>query len=234
MHLKELTHRSPLRVFERSLHGGVGKGNIGVVAARTGVGKTAFLTCVALDDLLRDRKVLHVTTGHTVDHVVAYYEEMFADLAREAHLEETVVAQAMIEQNRFIRSLNGRPFDVTALESWLSMLRQDVGFRPDVIIVDGYDFVAGTPETLAALRGVAREHGCEVWMTARVPKEEDGPDWHALPSDIAKMGDSVSVCVLLQPVGDSIRIRLLKDHDTKEIADLTLDLDPKTYLIKQA
>src|SRR5436190_7396471 len=97
MHLKELSHRSPLRLFERSVHGGLGRGNIGVVASRTGVGKTAFLTCLALDDLLRDRRVLHVTTSHTVDHVRAFYDEMFADLAREAHLEETVVALDKIE-----------------------------------------------------------------------------------------------------------------------------------------
>jgi hypothetical protein len=39
--------------------------------------------------------------------------------------------------------------------------------------------------------------------------------------------------VLLQPIGDAIRIRLLKDHDNAELADLTLDLDPKTFLIRQ-
>lgn len=234
MHLKELTHRSPLRVFERSVHGGVGKGNIGVVAARTGVGKTAFLTCVALDDLLRDRKVLHVTTSQTVDHVRAYYDEMFADLAREAHLEETVVALDRIKHGRFIRSLNGRAFEVTALESWLAMLRTEVGFRPDVVMIDGFDFETGSVETLTKLREIAREHGCEVWMTARVPKEEAEGDWHAMPSGVAKMGETISVCVLLQPVGDAIRIRLLKDHDSPSVAELTLDLDPKTFLIKQA
>jgi hypothetical protein len=234
MHLKELTHRSPLRVFERSVHGGVGKGNIGVVCARTGVGKTAFLTCVALDDLLRDRKVLHVTTGQTVDHVRAYYDEVFADLARETHLEETHVALDKIEHNRFIRSLNGRGFDATSLQSALSLLRTEVGFRPDVLIVDGYDFEKGTPDTLSKLRDVAREHGCEVWMTARVTKEESEADWHELPASVAKMGALVSVVVLLQPVGDAIRIRLVKDHDNPDVADLTLDLDPKTFLIKQA
>ena len=38
----------------------------------------------------------------------------------------------------------------------------------------------------------------------------------------------------LQAVGDAIRIRLVKDHDNKDLAELTLDLDPRTYLIKQA
>ena len=43
MYTKEINERSPLRVFERSIHGGLGKGNLGVVMSRAGVGKTAFL-----------------------------------------------------------------------------------------------------------------------------------------------------------------------------------------------
>ena len=69
MHLNELNHRSPLRILERSVHGGLGTGNLGIVAARAGVGKTGFLICVALDALLRDLRVIHVTTNQTVGHV---------------------------------------------------------------------------------------------------------------------------------------------------------------------
>ena len=43
MHRKELNERSPIRVLEASIHGGLGSGNIGVVVARHGVGKTAKL-----------------------------------------------------------------------------------------------------------------------------------------------------------------------------------------------
>ena len=35
---KDWNERSPLRVFENSIHGGLGKGNIGVVTSRKGVG----------------------------------------------------------------------------------------------------------------------------------------------------------------------------------------------------
>ena len=45
-----LNERSPLRLLEKGLHGGLGKGNIGVVLAGPGVGKTAFLVGVALDE----------------------------------------------------------------------------------------------------------------------------------------------------------------------------------------
>ena len=37
MFTKEINERSPLRVFEISIHGGLGKGNLGVVMSRAGV-----------------------------------------------------------------------------------------------------------------------------------------------------------------------------------------------------
>src|SRR4029077_2202291 len=56
---EELNENNPLRLFAHSLHRGLGRGNIGVVVARHGIGKTAFLVGIALDDAMRGRKVLH-------------------------------------------------------------------------------------------------------------------------------------------------------------------------------
>ena len=51
MYREFLSARSPLRLLEQGLHGGLGKGNIGVVLAGPGVGKSSFLVGVALDFL---------------------------------------------------------------------------------------------------------------------------------------------------------------------------------------
>jgi len=233
MHLKELTHRSPLRVFERSLHGGLGKGNLGIVIARSGVGKSAFMTLLAIDELLRDRRVLHVVTTQSVDHVREYYDEIFADMARAANLEESVVARDRIEHNRFIRSLSGRPLSLDAFAQSLGMLRRDAGFRPDVVLVDGYHFDEAPLDELRQLRELVRHNEAELWMSMRLRQEDESDDWRVLPQPVDRLQNFLSVCVLLQPVGDGIRIRLLKDHDNPKIADLSLDLDPRTYLVRQ-
>ena len=49
MYRKFLNARSPLRLLEKGLHGGLGKGNLGLVLAGHGVGKTACLVGIALD-----------------------------------------------------------------------------------------------------------------------------------------------------------------------------------------
>src|SRR6187549_1965277 len=104
MYRKDVNERSPMRVFEKSMHGGLGRGNVGVVASRAGVGKTALLVQIALDDLLRDRKVLHISHEHAVDHVRAYYDEIFHDLAGHMKLAEPEAVRVDIEKNRMIYS----------------------------------------------------------------------------------------------------------------------------------
>src|SRR5438128_12246391 len=104
MYRKDVNERSPMRVFEKSMHGGLGRGNVGVVLSRAGVGKTPLLVQIALDDLLRDRKVLHISHEHAVDHVRAYYDEIFHDLAVSMELENQEQEKADIERHRLIYS----------------------------------------------------------------------------------------------------------------------------------
>ena len=61
--------KSPVRVLEKALGGGLGRGNFGVVLSRTGVGKTGFLIGLAMDQLLQGRKVAvldrNMGSGHS-------------------------------------------------------------------------------------------------------------------------------------------------------------------------
>src|SRR5512141_1862408 len=102
MHRKDLNERSPLRLLEKSIHGGLGGGNIGVVAARHGLGKTAVLVGIALDDLMRGRKVLHVALNERFEKIRDYYDEIFMDLARAEKLEDIPTERLEVERHRNI------------------------------------------------------------------------------------------------------------------------------------
>src|SRR5689334_16309565 len=99
MYRKDVNERSPLRVFEKSIHGGLGRGNVGVIAAAPGIGKKVLLVQIALDDLLRDRKVLHISHAHPVDRERSYYDELFRDLVETTQLEDPEVVRTTIERN---------------------------------------------------------------------------------------------------------------------------------------
>ena len=54
----ELIKRSPLRILEKSIHGGLGPGNLGILASRKGIGKTACLVHIGIDKLFQDKPVM--------------------------------------------------------------------------------------------------------------------------------------------------------------------------------
>ena len=233
MYAKDLNERSPLRLFEKSIHGGLGPGNIGVVVARTGVGKTAFLVGVALDDLMRGRRVLHVALEQPVEHVREHYDEIFADLARSTHLEDIATARLEMERHRNIHTYINHTFSVDRLREGINFLQAHVHFEPIVaIIIEGYPFETATPADLEALRAVAREQRAELWMSA-VTHREAGKNARGIPEPVAHVEQAVSVIVSLAHDGKAVHVRLLKDHENPDVSELSIALDPTTMLLRQ-
>lgn len=233
MHLNELSERSPVRIFEQSIHGGLGVGNIGVVVARHGVGKTAFLVGVALDDLFRGRKVLHVAIGKTIEHVREFYDEVFMDLAHGAKLEDIPRVRRDMESHRHIKSYLGRSFSLDHLKEHVKMLRDVLDFAPAALIVDGYDFEGSSVAELETLSEFARTLKCELWMSATTHRESKR-DPAGIPEPVAHVKDAVAVIVQMAHDGKAVNLRLLKDHDNPSVSDVGLVLDPTTMLLVKA
>jgi hypothetical protein len=232
MLLKELTERSPMRVFENSIHGGLGAGNLGVVVALHGMGKTAFLVDIALDDLLRGRKVLHVTIGRTIEHVREYYVEIFHDLAQATELEGAAEIRREIESHRHIKSYLKDTFSVEHLRAHIAMLREAMAFVPVAIVIDGYDFEAATNESMRELRAIAEILKCEIWMSAHTHRT-DPRDEHGIPEPVAHLTSELAVIVHMAHDGKAVNLRVLKDHDNPDVSRLALAIDPTTMLLRQ-
>src|ERR1700746_2463115 len=126
MYRKDLNERNPLRLFEHSIHGGLGPGNIGVVAARHGIGKTAFLVGIALDDAMRGRKVVHVSLDKTVDHLREFYDEIFMDLAHSAYPRALATERLEMERNRIIHTYAEKSFTIHKLRHSVKFLTEYV------------------------------------------------------------------------------------------------------------
>lgn len=232
MYRKDLNERSPLRVFENSIHGGLGRGNLGVVVARHGVGKTAFLVGVALDDLMRGRKVLHVALRQPLYKVREFYDEIFEDLVQTAHLDDYHATLREVERNRNIHAYMGSTFTIPKLLQDLALLREYADFVPSAILVDGYDFETMTAASLAEFRTIARELDAEMWMTA-VTHRESPMDERGIPEPVAHLESAMDVIVRLYHDGKAVHVHLLKDHGNPKIARAGVALDPTTMLLKQ-
>ena len=221
-----LNARSPLRLLEKGLHGGLGTGNIGVVVAARGVGKTPFLVGVALDELLRGGSVLHACCDQTVGHVRAYYDTVFEELVSTTHLEDEATTHAEIDRRRSIRVFTPGGLTVSKLRD-AARFDVEAGSPPSLLVVEGLDLAQAEREEIDGLRKLARELKAEVWLSTSCAEER--PD--AIPPDVARLGDLVSVVLALEPGSGTVRLRALKDHGNPDVSTLHVALDPKTLLL---
>lgn len=221
-----LTARSPLRLLEKGLHGGLGKGNLGLVLAGHGVGKTSFLVGVALDVLLRGEPVLHVVLDQTVAHTRAFYDTVFDDLASSTHLEDQAVVHAEVDRLRSIRAYVQESFGPHKVRDALKQ-EEELGSRPALVIVEGIGDAGASREELLELRSLGGERSAEIWLSAACPGERVA----GLPHGLEACRDLFSVILALEPETGSVALRALKDHDRKDVEALRVALDPRTLLL---
>ena len=225
MYRKFLNARSPLRLLEKGLHGGLGRGNIGVVVAGHGGSKTSFLVGVALDDLMRGKPVLHVSLDQTVSHVRAFYDTVFDELASSTRLDDTARVHAELGRLRRIRVYPPAEFTSAKLREAVK-LESENGARPALIVIEGLDLDALPRDEIADLKALAGELDAEVWLSARCAEESV-----RIPAALRALDDLVSVILALEPDAGHVRLRALKDHGNPDISELHVALDPKSLLL---
>jgi len=221
-----LNARSPLRLLEKGLHGGLGRGNLGVVLAGHGVGKTAFLVGVGLDELLRGGCVLHVCLDHSVSHVRAHYDTVFEDLASSTHLEDEARVHAEVDRRRSIRVY---PPDVLTPSKLREAVKAEAEaeLQPDLVILEGLDCEAIPSGDLSDFKALAGELEAEFWLSATTAAEKVA----SVPDSILRFGDLVSVILALEPGDAAVALRALKDHENPDPTALHVVLDPRTLLL---
>lgn len=228
MYRKFLNARSPLRLLEKGLHGGLGPGNIGIVLAGHGVGKGSVLVGVALDELLRSGNVLHISLNHPVAHVRAHYDTVFEDLAASTHLADEAVVHDDVDRRRSIRVYPPNSFTASKLREAVK-LETEAGMKPSLVIIEGEDFASAQREDFEDFKALAQELAAEIWLSAQCRDERTV----TVPEPIKRLEDLISVIVALEPSEGAVALRALKDHGSQDLADLHVALDPRTLLLKR-
>ncbi len=227
----ELIQKSPIRVLEKSINGGLGKGNIGVFTARKGVGKTACLVHVSIDKLLRDQKVLHISFAEDPKHIESWYEGVFREVAQQYKLENVIDDHDQVVKNRMI--LHFKQADVTLdhVRNSIDQLCKGADFCPEIIIVDGFSFDEHSIEDFRFWKDLATEKDAAIWFSATLHRDNLSLDEKGIPAPVNEFEDLFSVIIMLEPTHELIDLKLLKDHDSDSLERLKLKLDSKTMLI---
>jgi KaiC/GvpD/RAD55 family RecA-like ATPase len=236
MYVNEVNANSPIRILERYHQGGLSGGELGVVMARAGVGKTAFLVQVALDDAMREQPVLHVALGQDLEHVQSWYDALFDDLAQVTNLADREQVRALVKRNRVIHAFADTTFSHKRLDEVVDLYER-AQFTPAVILIDGLNWEEGTVDQrsaeLRALKLVAKRLGAVLWLSAQTHRDVTPVHPTELIPPCAEHRELIDVAVFLEPEDTHISVRLLKDHEHEAPADTRLRLHADTMRLAQ-
>ncbi len=200
---------SPVRILDRRLRGGLAAGGLGVIMARAGAGKTAFLCHLGLDALMRRKPVFHVGLGDRLEHVSAWYAALFDDLADRSGLADREGERAEVGHGRVIKTIHERELSGEGLASALGPFQRHMGFAPQMLLIDGFDW--GTHDAardVAGMKAVAAQLGACLWMTAETHVGAGTRGGLGAPCDAAQ--EHIDVAIRLEPAGVEVHAELLR------------------------
>ena len=228
--MKDFMKVSPLKILEKSSEKALGRGNLGVLMARAGVGKTACLIHVAFGRLFREGRMVHVCLEDTPEKVRSYYSVIFSDLAEALKMANGDEIRMLVEKNRMILAYLNRSFEIERLRNNLKNLVEEVDFVPDTLIVDGLDFETADRKVFEDFREIASQYNVEIWFSALSHRHMTNVNEGGIPYPCHELDDLFDLIAVLEPTSSGIVLRLLKDHGKEIMPEAFVNLDPKTLL----
>lgn len=166
------------------LNGGLGKGELGVVVAPTGVGKSHWLTYVGANALKAGFDVLHYTMELSETQVGIRYDSNLCEIDSSNVVEnKTKVIERYKDKKLgrlFIKQYPMNSATVYTIKSHVERLNVTKGFNPALIIIDYADIMRSTRQfdslrhelklVYEELRGFAVEMGFPIWTASQSNK----------------------------------------------------------------
>ncbi len=209
----EIYDRSPMRVLDSPAKSATLPGEVAAVVGARGVGKSALLVYVALDVIIQDEQVLHISLQDGADHVRASYDEVFQGIARLSRFNSDDKLAVLVERHRIIHSYLNRSFSADDLARTLRMLSDVMHINPSCVLIDGFGEL-----DLAPFKALAEEMEFGLWVTAA---KEDSFDLSPFFTAV-ELGAERGI----------ITLKVLKQAGEIEDGSTDLQLDSSTLLSK--
>ena len=195
----ELFERSPIRCFEKATNGGLKAGELGLLTAKKGLGKTSVLVQFGVDTLLQDKQVVHVSFDQQSSNVISWYQDIFTEIAKKKNIANISDLVTELVRKRVILNFNQ---DAVALPQIVKTLKalEEGGITASCMVIDGVDLAKLTAADVQVVADYAKEAGAVVWFSANA---DDGDINSVLPADLQNIRD------LLNRVGSLFRISLI-------------------------
>jgi len=221
MGISELIEKSPLRKFEKNLNGGLKHGEVGVITAKKGIGKSSLLVQLELDQLLKGKSLIHVSFSQETDRTFEWYNNMFGELAKMYKIENPSSIKNEIFRRRIVLNFNQ---DVVRTDQVLGTIRSlsaNADFKPDLLMFDDFNFANALPEALKIVKSFTKELGISTWYTAAF----DVPVYGIAPS-LNEYLSEIDILLYMQLKDRFVSVKAIKEHDRGDVeTGIGFDLD---------
>lgn len=246
-----------LTKLDSELLGGLACGELGLLAAETGAGKTTLFANWAAHALKNGHLVGYVTLETSGDNIMNMVSSFYSKIQRNALAISKGKAESRVEDalsklptgaDLLIKDVGPGGIGAAGIRLWLQSLRMSGGSVPEVLFVDYLNnmdlgnkrdqkYVAYRDE-MTALAGIAHDFGIALWVTTQFSKEGSRKRVPDL-TDIAGSWDMLNVpptiLLFFHPEGEKdTGYRYLKVEKTKSgvgqpLFNLRVDFHTTTF-----
>ena len=216
MEKKDLIAHSPVRYFDNATSAALKDGEMGLVTAKKGLGKTSILVQFGIDSLLNDKALVHVSFDQQSSNFIAWYSSVMAEIAKKKNFNLDEVSEEIV-RNRTILNFNQETFTLPKVVNTLKALKEG-GITIAAVVVDGLDLAKTSADDLKVFADFVKTEKMTAWFSYT-----NEADTLKDTLDAAKL-DSFATVAHLAASGNQLSLTVLKNGDG------SVNLDAKTLL----
>lgn len=219
MDKKDLIAHSPVRYFDVT-NAGLKDGEMGLITAKKGLGKTSVLVQFGIDSLLNDKALVHVSFDQQSSNVIAWYSSVLAEIAKKKSLNLDDVNEEIV-RNRTILNFNQETFTLPKVVNTLKAMK-DGGIKISTIVVDGLDMNKASSADIKCFADFVKAEKMTAWFSFT----NEAADLKGT-LDADKL-DNFATVAHLAAEGKALSLAILKNGEGK------VNLDAKTLLMSKS
>lgn len=224
MNKKDLFDCSPIRAFDKITNGGLKAGEVGLITSKKGLGKTSVLVQFAMDSLLDDKNLVHVSFDQESSNVISWYSSVFAEIAKKKNISNAQELKDEIMRERVILNFNPENFTLQKLINTVSALKS-AGTKVTALVIDGVAIKSVTADEAKIVEDFAKSENMTIWLTA---EEESSNLSDCASSDVLAKFAAV---LHIEAKAEGTVLDVLKLRN--ETPNSSLKLDSKTQLLSE-
>tara|TARA_B100000700_G_C15024065_1_gene847233 strand:+ start:161 stop:1522 length:1362 start_codon:yes stop_codon:yes gene_type:complete len=213
------TVETPWDVINDLTQGGLGGGELGVIVAPAGIGKTWILCALGAGAMKRGTNVVHYTLELNESYVGMRYDSVLTGLANQNlkyHIDEVKTAVEKVDGELVVKYFPTKTASVHTLSAHLQKLRT-LGKDFDMVVVDYGDILRDTSNSREVrhalgniyedLRGLAGEFDIPIWTASQANRsalDEDVIEAQKVSESYQKIMTADFVVSLSRKVEDKI------------------------------